>query len=165
MRGKQWSVEEERQLRELVKEGKSLEEISQNMGKSVLSVKGKLHNLGLNKLRVGRSFWGTGATTTVATTTSSEASASVNGAVFGGIALKLKQKLSTLEENAKRLDAANALLTDPNVNLSRTDVQRLHAAVLGTKTYHEVYVKYVQYRKLEEEVAELKRKLAEEKDQ
>ncbi len=147
-------------MRQLLIEGKSLDDISNIMGKSVLSVRAKLFNSGLNKLRVGQTFGGTRATTT-ATTTNDAKDSTVS---FGGIAIKLKEQLSTIEENVRRLDAANALLTDPNIDLGRTDVQRLRTAILGIKTYHELYVKYVDIRRLENEVAELRRQLASEKD-
>jgi len=48
LRGKPWSVDEERQLRLLVEEGKGFSEISQVMGKSRVSVKNKVYNLGLS---------------------------------------------------------------------------------------------------------------------
>jgi hypothetical protein len=51
LRGKSWSVEEERQLRQLVLERKSLEEISKTMGKTRVAVKAKFFNLGLNFLK------------------------------------------------------------------------------------------------------------------
>jgi hypothetical protein len=50
MRGKSWSNDEENQLRQLVNEGKSFDEISSIMGKSRLSIKGKLFNSGLNSV-------------------------------------------------------------------------------------------------------------------
>ena len=48
MRGKPWSVDEERQLRQLVEEGKGFSDISQVMRKSCVSVKNKIYNLGLS---------------------------------------------------------------------------------------------------------------------
>ena len=48
LRGKLWSIEEERQLRELVSQGLGITEISQVMGKPRLCVKGKVYNLGLS---------------------------------------------------------------------------------------------------------------------
>ena len=48
MRGKQWSIEEEQHLRQLIEEGKGLTEISQVMSKSRVSAKNKLYNLGLS---------------------------------------------------------------------------------------------------------------------
>ena len=46
--GKPWSIDEERQLRQLIEEGKGFSDISQDMGKSRVSVKNKLYNLGLS---------------------------------------------------------------------------------------------------------------------
>jgi len=51
LRGKPWSVDEERQLRQLIEEGKSLDEISRMMGKTGVSVKSKLFNSGLNSVK------------------------------------------------------------------------------------------------------------------
>ena len=50
-RGKPWSVDEERQLRNLVAEGKGLGDISGVLGKTRVSVKAKLFNLGLGSVR------------------------------------------------------------------------------------------------------------------
>jgi hypothetical protein len=47
MMGKPWLIDEERRLRQLVEEGKGFNEISQLMGKSRVSVKCKIYNLGL----------------------------------------------------------------------------------------------------------------------
>ena len=46
--GKPWSVDEERYLRQLVGGGLGFNDISQAMGKSRVSVKCKLYNLGLS---------------------------------------------------------------------------------------------------------------------
>jgi hypothetical protein len=50
MRGKPWSVDEERHLRQLLEEGRSLDEISIFMDKTRVSVKSKLFNSGLHLL-------------------------------------------------------------------------------------------------------------------
>ena len=68
MRGKPWPVDEERQLRQLVEEGKSLDEISRIMGKTRLSVKGKLFNSGLNSVKVATGVQSSVAATTATTT-------------------------------------------------------------------------------------------------
>jgi hypothetical protein len=47
MRGKQWSIKEERQLCELNNRGVSVDEIAQIMGKTRLSIRDKPNNLGL----------------------------------------------------------------------------------------------------------------------
>ena len=162
MRGKPWSVDEERQLRCLVEEGKDLDEISRIMGKTRVSVKAKMFSLGLKTVVVTTGLGGT-VVTSVVTTPASEAS--VSGTVtVGGIALKLREQLSSIEENLRLLDATNALLTDPTATLNRDAVLRLRTAILGVKTYHELYVKYVDIRRLEDEVLELRRQLASEKD-
>jgi hypothetical protein len=132
------------------------------MGKSRVSVKAKMFSLGLKTLVV----------TTVVTTvhpkpvvTTPAPETSVSGTVtVGSIALKLREQLSSIEENLRLLDATNALLTDSTAILSRDAVLRLRTAILGVKTYHELYVKYVDIRRLEDEVLELRRELASEKD-
>jgi len=48
LRGKIWSIEEEKQLRELVLQGLGLTQIAQVMGKKRLSVKAKIYNLSLS---------------------------------------------------------------------------------------------------------------------
>ena len=48
MRGKLWSIEQERQLRELVAEGACVAEISRVMGKTRVSVRSKMYHLGLS---------------------------------------------------------------------------------------------------------------------
>jgi hypothetical protein len=46
-KGKPWTVEEEKQLSELVKAGRSAREVAEKMGKSFSSVRNKIDNLGL----------------------------------------------------------------------------------------------------------------------
>lgn len=45
LRGKPWSVEQERELRALVGEGKEVDVIAVAMGKTRVAVKGKMSNL------------------------------------------------------------------------------------------------------------------------
>jgi hypothetical protein len=47
LRGKPWSIDDERLLRQLVEEGRGIDGISQVMGKTRTAIKGKLNNLGL----------------------------------------------------------------------------------------------------------------------
>ncbi len=47
MRGKPWSIDEERRLRQLVEEGSGIDKISQVMGKTRISVRAKMYNLRL----------------------------------------------------------------------------------------------------------------------
>jgi len=48
LRGKLWSIEQERQLRELLKAGAGIAEISKVMGKTLVSVRSKTYHLGLS---------------------------------------------------------------------------------------------------------------------
>ena len=47
LRGKPWSVEQERELRALVLEGRGVDAIAVAMGKTRVAVKAKMSNLGL----------------------------------------------------------------------------------------------------------------------
>ncbi len=170
LRGKPWSIDEENQLRQLVREGKGFDEISSIMGKSRLSVKGKLFNSGLNSVEVATHVQRAVATT-IATTTSNSKSiavplaapipAVVVGTVEDKVAcvdLKLPEQLPSVEEELKILAAAVEALRQPG--LSRAEVSRLHNIIVGVKVYQELYVKFVDYCGLEAEVLELKRQLA-----
>ena len=174
MRGKPWSVDEERQLRQLVEEGKSLDAISRIMGKTRLSVKGKFFNLGLNSLVVATEPCTPVATTTATTSPVAPVTAPVSASVSAsmpapvtaasvgvvGVDLKLPERLPSVEEELKVLSAAVAALRQPG--LSRAEVSRLHNIIQGVKVYQELFAKYVDYRGLEAEVLELRRQLASE---
>jgi hypothetical protein len=172
LRGKPWSVDEERQLRRLLEEGKSLDEISKIMGKTRTAVKGKFFNLGLNSLIVATEPRKLVAATTATTTSPAApvpapmlapASASTPTSVtapVSGVDLKLPQRLSSVEEKLRVLDAALVALEQPG--LSHAEVSRLHNIIQGVKIYQELFAKYVDYRGLEAEVLELRKQLASE---
>jgi hypothetical protein len=48
MRGKPWSIDEERRLRQLIEEGSGIDKISRVMGKTRVSVRSKMYHLGLS---------------------------------------------------------------------------------------------------------------------
>jgi hypothetical protein len=169
VRGRPWSNDEENQLRQLVKEGKNFDEISSIMGKSRLSVKGKLFNSGLNCVEVATHAQRAVATT-IATTTSprkditSSITAPMQAAVDAAenkvtnVELKLPERLPSVEDELKILVAAVEALRQPGV--SRAEVSRLHNIIVGVKVYQELFVKFVDYCGLEAEVLELRRQLA-----
>jgi hypothetical protein len=66
LRGKPWSIDDERLLRQLVEEGRGIDGISQVMGKTRTAIKGKLNNLGLG---LNLKVVATGLQNSVATTT------------------------------------------------------------------------------------------------
>lgn len=143
MRGKPWSAEEERHLRELVAEGKGLDEIAQAMHRSRIAVRAKLFNLGLS-LSSG----------------SLERSAiAQSGAVAS--ALKLPSQLPTIEEKLKVLDAALVALEQPG--LSHAEVLRLRTIIQGITAYQKLFADFVNYKGLEAEIMELRKQLAKDK--
>ena len=79
LRGKPWSIDEERILRQLVEEGRGIDAISQGMGKTRTAVKGKLNNLGLG---LNLKVVATGLQNSVATTTTSLKEGNGNPLVF-----------------------------------------------------------------------------------
>lgn len=162
MRGKSWSVEEERQLRQLVLERKSLEEISKTMGKTRVAVKAKLFNLGLNFLRDATpSAKQTVASAAAVSSTEAPVFVPAPSAVVAlpvNVDLELPQRLPSVEEELKVLSGAMKALEEPG--LCRAEVLRLHSIIQGVKIYQELYAKYVDYRGLEAEVLELRKQLA-----
>jgi hypothetical protein len=174
LRGKEWSDDEVRQLSQFLLEGKSLNEISAIMGKTRVSVKAKLHNLGLSSVQVATGVQGTVAAASAASSppVASTTPTSVSAPEFVsaptaqpvlnvvGVDLKLPERLPNVEETLKIMYAALEALTKPC--LSRSEQTRLHYIIEGAKKYQEYFAKYVDYCGLEVEVLELRRKLAEE---
>ena len=136
VKGKPWTVEEEKQLRILLQENKSIRAIAKAMGKTRESVRMKLARLevvvqGEKNMR---------STSTTAN-------------------LVLPPELPSIEEKLKVLAAALTALETQN--LDRTEVLRLRGIVQGVKVYQELLGDYLDYRGLEAELLELKEKYAE----
>ena len=133
----------------LVEEGKSFEEISKIMGKSILSIKGKFFNSGLNSIVVATRPHHCVATTTATTTTpdtptTDPAAASkpisippAIAANLSGLDLKLPEQLPSVGDELKVLIAAIDALRNPN--LPRSDVSRLRSLVLAIKIYEDKF--------------------------
>ena len=171
MRGKSWSVEEERQLRELISQGLGITEISKVMGKPRLCVKAKVYNLGLSVVVAAGSqhrVAATAAATTHATAIQPNLGrdlASTPDLGNGEFVVQLKRDgpLPSLEEKLRVLDAALVALERPG--LSMAEISRLNKIILGVKVYQELFVHFVNYRALETELVELRKQLASEKKQ
>jgi hypothetical protein len=73
--------------------------------------------------------------------------------------LELPDELPSVEEALKTLVAALKALESPR--LGKNDVSRLRGIIAGTKIYKELLADYVDYRGLEAELFELRRKYAE----
>ncbi len=172
MRGKPWSIEEERLLRQLIEEGKSIDGISQVMGKTRISIKGKLYNLGLNLKVVAttdlqNSVAAAAATTSLVPIVDSAAvveSASVaNPDLVEEVEadLKIKRPLPSIEEKMRELDDASKALH--HKGLSPTEIKRLSKIIDAAKVYNQLFEKYAHYRDFENELVELRQQLASEK--
>jgi hypothetical protein len=171
LRGKSWPVEEERQLRELASKGVSIDEIAQIMGKTRLSIRGKMNNLRLTVF-VAATPQGTAATTTRTTTPAnilsevpSHSPAVAEGASQVDAVAPQPQStgaLPTIEEQLHVLNAAIVALRRPGI--SRVEVARYSKIIDGVKVYNDLFAKFVDYRGLEIKVLELEKLLACEKN-
>ena len=135
VKGKPWTVEEERLLREMVQQKKSLAVMASTLGKSVESVRTKIRRLGL-RVVVARQIQG-------ATTSSSGGSG----------------ELPTIEEALRSLN--EALVGLKTAGLEQSETLRLRSIIQGIKTYKELLADYLDFRGLESRLFELEAKYAE----
>lgn len=135
-KGKPWSVDEERRLRELRSEGLKVSEIAVAMGKSEEAVMKKLQRLGLKVVQQRESNW----------TTSSPAAAEII----------VPKELYSVEEALGMLAGAMRALQAPG--LSKTEVMRLRSLIQAASVYQVKFAEYMDYRGIEKEVFELEKK-------
>jgi hypothetical protein len=131
-KGKPWTREEEKKLRQLVKSHSDIEKMAAKMGKTTGSVKQKIIRLGLEEEGPPKS--------------SSPSSSK----------LQLPRQLPSVEQALKTLTAALKALEDSQ--LSKTDILRLRSLIQGTKIYKELLADYINYRGLEIRLDELTEK-------
>ncbi len=173
LRGKPWSIDEERLLRQLVEEGRGVDDISQAMGKTRTAIKGKLNNLGLNLKVVATGVQNAVATTT--TTTTSKVPIADSGEVDSASGanpdlvevveadLKTKKPLPSIEEKLRELDAASRALHQRGLSL--TEIKRLSKIIDASRVYNQLFEKYAKYRALEDDILGLRRQLASERSE
>ena len=189
MRGKVWSIEQERQLRKLVAEGVGVAEISRVMGKTRVSVRSKMYHLGLSVVDAAAVFptiaVSVASIASVASTpqpinehaplddaasqvpivdpqsAASSASLPSEDDAFK-VQLKENAPLPTIEEQLHVLNAAIVELRRPGI--SRAEVARYSKIIDGVKVYNDLFAKFVDYRGLETKVLELEKRLASEKN-
>jgi len=135
-KGKQWSVQEERQLRKLREEDKLVSQIATVLGKSEGSIKQKLMRLGLKVVTLEKS---------IGTTTSAE--------------LIMPEELCSVEDALKILAGAMEVLKTPG--LSKTEILRLRTLVQVADKYQTRFAEYVDYRGTEKRMIELAQKYEE----
>ena len=174
MRGKPWSVDEERHLRQLLEERRSLDEISIIMDKTRVSVKSKLFNSDLHLLEdatgtkkkvavavaaVSSPLPFAAVPLSVPATDPSSASTIATTVEVACVEKKSpEQVLPSVEEQLKVMNEAIQALRQPG--FSRSEASRLHNIVVAVKVYQELFVKFMDYCGLEVEVLELRRQLA-----
>jgi hypothetical protein len=136
MKGKPWTREQEKQLRELVKSGESLSNIAAKMEKSKQAIRRKIDRL---KLEV------VGHKPADSRTTTSK--------------LVLPAELISAEDALKMLVGALKMACTPG--LSKVEVQRLQVVATLARTYSEKLQEYLDLRGLEKRLFELEGKYAE----
>ena len=137
MRGKPWDINEERKLRQLVEEGKDVDEICRVMVKTRDAVLSKMYGLGLKQLK-------------------EEDNSSVQRHLSSSF--QLPEELPSVEEALKTLSAALKALETPG--LDQAEVLRLRSIISGVKVYKEIFADYLDYRGLEERLVDLEGKYA-----
>jgi hypothetical protein len=170
LRGKPWSIEEERELRELINKGVSVDEIAQIMCKTRLSIRGKMNNLGLTVVVAAARQHRVATTTTTSTAQVvndapivDPAPASYQGNIdLFAAQLERDKPLPSVKDKLRVLDAALVALERPGLSIAETT--RLNKIILGVKVYQQLFADFVKYQTLESEVLELRRQLAAEKD-
>jgi hypothetical protein len=131
MKGKPWSVDEEKQLRELVAAKTPFEVIAAKLGRGRDAVTIKCKRLGLEVV-VANCY---------STTTTS---------------LKVPEELPSVEEALLKL--AGALEAACKPGLDKVEVQRLQVVASIAKTYKDIFADYLDYRGLEVELVDLREK-------
>jgi hypothetical protein len=138
LKGKPWSMEDEKKLRDWVTSGVSVDALVFSFDGQYTkdAIYKKIERLGLEVVDEERH--------NLSTTTSN---------------LELPDELPSVEEELIKLSAALAVLEKPG--LEKTDVLRLRNMILGVKVYKELLADYMDYRGLEAELVELRKKYAE----
>lgn len=137
MKGKPWTAEEEKQLKQFLEAEKSVRTIAKALGKTRDCVRMKIARLGLEVVVHGKS----------------ERTTTTN--------LQMPSELPSVEEALKTLSGALKALETPG--LDQAEVLRLRSIISGVKIYKELFADYLDYRGLEAEALELSQKLAEER--
>ena len=134
MKGKPWSVEDEKKLKDWVTSGVSVDALVFSFDGQYTkdAIYKKMERLGLEVVDEEKK--------NISTTTS----------------LELPAELPSVEETLLKLSAALKALEKPG--LEKNEVLRLRGIIAGAKVYKELLADYMNYRGLEAKLLELKRK-------
>jgi hypothetical protein len=138
VKGKPWTIVEERELLKLRGEGKTVNQIACKLQKSEGSIKIKLARLGFKQVVV---------TPQILSVTTSNAKISE---------IIVPAELFSIEE-ALREEAA-AMIALKKSGISKAEVARLKAIIQAAGDYQERYARYLNYRSLERWLSELDEK-------
>jgi hypothetical protein len=131
-KGKPWSPEEEKQLRDLIEGGNRLGVIVSKLGKTREAVRQKMLSLGLKEQQQTKNR---------------------------SCCSSIPKELPSVEESLKILIAAlNALKQS---GLEQSEVLRLRSIIQGVKIYKDLFADYVDYRGIETQFLELRQKYEE----
>jgi len=130
MKGKPWTVEQEKQLRELVKAGKTVDELAAELKKSPGAIKKKLRRLGLEVVVPNEK--------------------KIRGTTTTSFRLVVPDDLPSVEYQLRKL--AGAIDALEKGDLDKVDVMRLGRLIAGVDKYKELYAAYVEYREIEQKV-------------
>ena len=131
-KGKPWTKEQEKQLSELVKLGKSAAQIAGVMEKSYASVSSKIKRLDFQVDDDG-----------------------LSGCLLSST-LELPKELPSVETVLKKAAAAMTELEKPG--LSKTEVMRLRAIIQSAAVYQGKIAEYMEYRRIEARLIDLDEK-------
>jgi hypothetical protein len=134
VKGKPWSVEDEKKLKDWVTSGVSVDALVFSFDGQYTkdAIYKKIERLGLEVVDEEKK--------NISTTTS----------------LELPAELPSVEETLLKLSAVLAALEKPG--LEKSDILRLRGIISGAKVYKELLADYINYRGLEAELLELKEK-------
>ena len=141
MKGKPWTVEEEKRLRDLMAEKNSAFVIARIIGKSLNSVKSKIRRLGL--VEEDQQIQGPSSSSNL----------------ISGFSLNPDGELPNLEKALQVLSEALAALGTPGLDPNET--LRLRSIIQGVKTYKELLTDYLDFYGLEKRLFDLEAKYAE----
>jgi hypothetical protein len=124
-KGKQWSAQEEAELKSLVEANTRIDEISIKLQKTPGAIFLKCKRLGIELKAKG----------------------------YANTSIPIPRELPSVEETAKILAGALRLATQPG--LDKIEVQRLQTVAAITKIYKEHLADYINYRQIEAKLREM----------
>jgi len=134
-RGKPWTAEEEKQLKELLDAEHPLSVVAERLHRKPTAVSMKIKRLGLEVV----------VTESRRSTTTTE--------------VKLPEELPSVEEALRML--AGALKRSCQPGLDKVEIQRLQVVATLARTYKDILADYLDYRRVEAELLELRQKYEE----